>query len=104
MVSAGSANTIRTPKDWIVPGMWMGSRSQSVRSTTASLPNPHWRLRNLPFLYPSREGQKSRARRGHDLLGPCACADQAFQPSEKERPPRRGPLSVADEERGAAAL
>lgn len=33
MVSDGSANTRSTPKGWIVPGMWIGSRSHSVRFT-----------------------------------------------------------------------
>src|SRR6187402_3543125 len=102
-VSAGSASTNSTPKRWIVPGMWIGSRSQSVTSTMAFLRSPPTVRFSLP-LHPARESQKGRARRGDDLGGRRARARQAFEPGEKEAPSRRRPLRVPGEERGAAAL
>src|SRR5215203_5970978 len=99
MVSDGSANTNSTPKRWIVPGMWIGSRSQSVTSTMASA-RGHALTGALPLsLHPSCEGQKGRARRGDDLGGRRAAARQAFEPGEKQTPSRGRPLRVADEER-----
>src|SRR5690349_12870890 len=98
MVSAGSANTSRTPKGWIVPGMWMGSRSQSDRSATEPLPHGRRRLRRLLPLDPAREREKRLARRRDDAIGLGARLRQLLERGEHEAPPRRGTLAVASEE------
>src|SRR4051812_19387368 len=84
--------------------MWMGSRSQSVTSTMVSprgrAPTLRWPL----SLRPAREGQKRRARRGHNRGGRRARARQAFEPGDEDAPSRARPLRVAREEAGAAVL
>src|SRR5947208_10571853 len=77
----------------MLPGTWMGSRSQSLKSTMAYDP-----------FGPSLKRFECRAGSDNDLRSGCFGARQSLQPSKDDGPPGHRPFLITHEERSSAAL
>ena len=106
MVSDGSASTNSTPKGWIVPGIWIGSRSQSVRSDHAIPPRSTHRAKARKVARaeatisavadPARTRPSSQARKRLHLAGVPSAS-----PMKNEAPL---PLATPSRSRSAGAI